>query len=72
MTNAVPLYMHPSTTFPAEAGTQFTDPDGMERWVILESSLAGSRNRAAASEARVLPLLHLLPSLFHLFVSSLI
>jgi len=23
-------YMHPPTTFPAEAGTQFTDPDGME------------------------------------------
>jgi hypothetical protein len=23
-------YMHPTTTFPGEAGTQFTDPDGME------------------------------------------
>ena len=22
--------MHPPTTFPAEAGTKFTDPDGME------------------------------------------
>ena len=40
-------YMHPPTTFPAEAGTQFTDPDGMEGWVILESALAGSWTRAA-------------------------
>ena len=36
-------YMHPPTTFPAEAGTQFTDRDGMEGWVILESALAGVR-----------------------------
>jgi hypothetical protein len=39
--------MHPTTTFPGEAGTQFTDPDGMEGWVILESVLAGSWTRAA-------------------------
>jgi hypothetical protein len=40
-------YMHPSTTFPAEASTQFTSHDGMEGWVILESALAGSWMRAA-------------------------
>jgi hypothetical protein len=35
------------TTFPAEAGTQFTDPDGMEEWVIFKSARAGSLTKAA-------------------------
>jgi len=28
------------------AGAQFTDPEGMERWVILESATSGSWTRA--------------------------
>ena len=55
--------MHPPTIFPAEVGTQFTDPDGMEGWVILESALAGSFEPGPlASEVRVLPLCHLFGS----------
>jgi len=46
-----------------KAAAQFTDPEGMEGWVILESTTSGIEPGPLASEASVLPLDHLLSSL---------
>jgi len=44
----------PAFAFPAEAGTQFTDPGGMEGWVGLGGRVAGSLHTEMSVQHREL------------------